>query len=793
MQKCSHCQNSFSIDALQECVDEGKTLYFCCNGCKSVYYLLKDCHTQAFYDKLQGTTLTPPIHNLSNYDYYDSQAFQQKYIRSTSDRSQITILIHNIHCSACIWLNETILNKLEGVIEAHINYTNHRATIVWNPNKINLSQIIQTIYSLGYEVSVGEQMEQKAKEEKQLFFTKLIVAIFCTMNIMWIAIAQYSGYFQGIAQEYSLLLNSASFLLCTPVVFFSGSVFYLSAFKGLKAKRVGMDLLVFSGSLMTYLYSIYASLIGHESYFESVSMILTFVLLGKFLENKAKETAGETLQNLSLQIPQSVRVGDKLLPPQSVSIGSEVEVLVGEKIIIDGILQSPYALVDESSLSGESKPIAKKKGDILLSGSINLTHNILYRTTHSFEQSTLSTLIELVQQSQHSKPRIQEMANAISSRFSQSVLLVALLTFCVYFFFLHLPFDETLKIAASIIIIACPCALALATPIANITGLTQAYMQGIIFKKGRHLETLAKIDTLCIDKTGTLTQGEPKLIHQIHFHPYDPLLLQAFLSKDLHPIAKGILASLPKTSSPYEITTFEHIPSQGIKASSLSGELVGGHLEFLRSLKIPIPTFKKHSGSLFAFALNGQLMSIFFLQDTLKPHAKDLIQNLQKQNIDLMIVSGDEENEVSRIAQELQISAYYAKQTPIDKANIITSLQAQEKKVAMIGDGINDSLALQKAQVSITMADKSDLALQSSDIILLQDKLTGIYKAIKIAQNTYKTIKTNIYFSLFYNTLTIPLAILGYISPIFAALSMSASSLIVVFNSMRQKSKTPRI
>ena len=790
MRKCNHCQNSFSLDALQKCIDEGKELYFCCNGCKSVYFLLKENHIQAFYEKLQDSTLSPPIGNISNYDYYDSPNFQEKYTQSISQtQSSITLLIHDIHCSACIWLNELMLNKLEGVLEAQINYTNHQATITWNPHSIKLSKIIQTIYSLGYKVSVGEQMEQKAKEEKRLFFTKLIVAIFCTMNIMWIAIAQYSGYFQGITQEYSLLLNSASFLLCTPVLFFSGSVFYISAYKGLKLKRVGMDLLVFSGSLITYLYSIYASLIGYESYFESVSMILTFVLLGKFLENKAKENAGEILQSLSLHIPQSLRVKDKFLPPQAVEIGSEIEVFAGEKIIIDGILLSSHALIDESSLSGESKPIAKKRGEPLFSGSLNLSHNISYQSTHSFEQSTLNTLIELVKKAQYSKPQIQKIANAISSRFSQIVLFLACCTFGIDLFYLHLPFDEALKIAVSIIIIACPCALALATPIANISGLSSAYTQGIIFKQGISLEALSKVDTICFDKTGTLTQGKPTIIKEIKFEPYDPLVLSAFLSQDLHPIAKGILEGLPPSKIP--ITSFEMIASEGIKAQSPHGELLGGRLDFLSQHKISIPPLCAQEGSIFAFAQDGILRSIFYLQDPLKPHAKEVIQKLQKKQ--LLILSGDEENEVSRIAHELEIPIFYAKQSPTQKAQIIQDLQKQGKKVAMIGDGINDSLALQYAEVSITMADKSDLALQSSDIILLQDKLTGILKATHIADKTYATIKQNLLFSLFYNALTIPLAILGYISPIFAALSMSASSLVVVLNSLRIKNYQPKL
>lgn len=787
MQKCSHCQNEFSLDALERCIDGEKALFFCCNGCKSVYFLLKDHQAQSFYTKLQNTTLSPATSKLLDYSYYDSQEFTQRYIVQKNNHYEITILIHHIHCQACIWLNEMMLSKLDGVLEANINYTNHQASLVWDPKRICLSQMIQTIYNLGYSVSVGELMEQKKKEEEQLFLTKIIVAIFCSMNIMWIAIAQYSGYFQGIDKEYSLLLNSASFLLCTPVVFFSGSIFYISALRGLKARRVGMDLLVFSGSLLTYLYSIYASFSSHETYFESASMILTFVLLGKFLENKAKENTGAILQSLSSFIPPSIKVGDQTLLPQEVKIGSLVEVFVGEKIIIDGILQSSFALIDESSISGESNPISKQKGDPIYSGSLNLTHNITYQTTHTFEKSTLNTLIELLKKAQHSKPQIQKLANQISSRFSQIVLILALCTFLGYLYF-QTPFDLALKIAVSVIIIACPCALALATPIANIAGLNEAFKNKILFKEGRFLETLAQIDAICFDKTGTLTLGKPQVIHRIDFCSYDQTLLEAFLQKNIHPVAQGVLNSLYLSQKPtYSIQDLTYLPSQGVSAKNNQDILWGGSLEFLEKQGINIPDFPKYAGSVFAFGINQSLQSIFFLQDEIKPQAKELIATLQDQKIEILILSGDEESEVQRIAQELGIKTAYAKLSVSDKVQRIQELQARGKKVAMIGDGINDSLALKSSEVGISIADKSDLAIQNSDIILLQDQLSSLQKAFLIAQKTYKTIKANIFFSIFYNTLTIPLAILGYISPIFAALSMSASSLFVVFNSLRIK------
>lgn len=788
--KCNHCQNTFPKDSLFVCKDDGKDLYFCCNGCKSVYFLLKDHHAQSFYDKLQGSTLSPKQEKQGlSSSYYQSDSFKSKYITLTEEGyAQITFLIHNIHCSACIWLNETMLNKLDGVIDAHIHYTNHKAQITFDENKIDVGKIVEVIESLGYGVSVGEMMGAKGVEEKRDFFIKLIVAIFCSMNIMWLAIAQYSGYFQGITKEYSLLLNIASFILCTPVLFYSGSIFYKSAFLGIKRGIVGMDLLVFSGSFITYCYSIYASLTGGESYFESVSMILTFVMIGKFLELKSKNSAGEILESLNAQIPQSLRVirDGKIfqVAPQEIEVGEKIEVGVGERVIIDGVLESQSALVDEVALSGESNPISKSKGELIVSGSINLMQNIFYTTTKTFEESSLNSLIKLVQNATAQKPQIQAFANKISARFSQFVLLIAIGTFIVYFANHH-PFNEALRIAISVIIIACPCALALATPISSIVGLSRAYQEGILFKQSKFLETLAKVDYVCFDKTGTLTLGAPSVIEERKFHNYNPQVLVAFMQKNIHPIAHGILSylSIPSNLMIDEVIIHDH---QGIEAKYGQKNLLGGSIEFLKKRGVKIGEIKGE-GSIFAWSIDGELQSVFFLQDSLKPYAREVIERLKKQGLQMCILSGDTQSEVQRIAKDLGIEKYYFRYSPIQKAQIIESLRKEGRKIAMIGDGINDVLALTKSEIGISMVERSDLAIASSDIVLLQSDLLTLSKTFSIAQKTLKNIKQNILFSLLYNTTTIPLASLGFIAPIFAALSMSVSSLIVVLNALRLK------
>lgn len=790
MHKCSHCQNSYPHSLLKHIQSNGEDLYFCCNGCESVYFLLQSYGIESFYQKLQNQTLTPPKRtNSLPLEYYDSEAFTQKYIKEKQEISEITLLIHHIHCSACIWLNEVMIGKLEGIKEISINYTNHKAHIVFDREKIKLSEIVRLIVELGYDVSVGEQMQLKANEERRSFLLKLVVAIFCTMNIMWVAIAQYSGYFQGIEKEYSLLLNIASLILCTPVVFYSGSLFYKNAYFSLKKGFVGMDLLVFTGSSLTYLYSIFALFNGYETYFESVSMILTFVLIGKFLENYYKHSAGEVLQSLQNQIPKNVRVLREgvicEVTPQEVQIGEVVEVFVGERISIDGELISQKGVFDEVALSGESEPVEKKSGERIVSGSINLMQNIFYKTIRSFEDSTLNTLIKLIENASCKKPKIEMFANAISARFSQIVLFIAGVSFGVHWL-IGEEFAYALSVGISVIIIACPCALALATPISSIVGLSKAYENAILFKQSQYLESLAKVDFVCFDKTGTLTQGSPKVVNEIRFCEYDLGLLQSFMSKNIHPIAYGICEYIAKEEK-REIEEFRVFEFQGVESKYQEKILLGGSLEFIQSRGISIPEIELGEGSVFAYCVGGELMSVFVLQDEIKSHAKETLQELQKMGIGYCILSGDRESEVRRIAKALEIEEFYFALDPMQKAKIVEGLRGRGKKIAMVGDGINDVLALTQSEVGISFANRNDLAVQSSDIVLLKDEFMLLSKTFKIAKITLKNIKENIGFSLLYNSTTIPLAVLGYIIPLFAALSMSVSSLIVVFNALRIK------
>lgn len=823
MERCSHCHLQYKKSALKEVLlENGEVLYFCCNGCEGVYFLLQKANLQSFYEKRGETTLKPPSQDVEqDLAFFDSHAFKDTYIRDAQGGfSACSLILTDIHCAACVWLNEKILNTQKGIKSASVNYTNNRLLLVWDSKQIKLSQIIKLIRSIGYNAFAYDPKLQESRDKQQAkeYYIRVIVALFCTMNIMWVAVAQWSGYFSGISREASDILNIASFLLCSIALFYSGFVFYRGAYYGLKNGFVGMDLLVSVGSSLTFCYSIYAAIThSGETYFESVSMIITFVLIGKFLEVRSKKSAGESLDALNAFLPQSVSVcenGDEgnicIKKPEEVQVGEYILVLPGEKIAIDGILQSTNGLFDTKAINGESMPAQKLKGEEIFSGFVALHQKILYSTTKTFKESLMSKVLELVEESLIHRPRIQNLANSISQNFSRTILAIALLCFLGWHFGGGLDMEHSLIIAISVIIIACPCALALATPIATIVGIAQSYTKNIIFKQASFLETLAKASIVVFDKTGTLTQGKPKVIKEhlfSHKHRQGALtkedkscldsqhwlILYSLVSFSKHPISKSIVEFLQhsfpnaKTTKKLYISDFKQVDSQGIEGFYEGERICGGSLAFLREQNVEIPQIALGEGMIFGFALNDKLVAIYELEDSLKDGANALIAYLREQNVRVALLSGDREQSVQKIASMVRIEEFYATQSPLQKGAFVESLRQSGEVVVMVGDGINDALALSKSDIAISMGAGSDMAILSSDVVILDDSLKSLKDAFILAKKTFGTIKQNIIISICYNALTIPIALCGLIIPLFAALSMSFSSILVVLNSLRIK------
>lgn len=808
--KCNHCHLSFSPEVM---IKENE-LNFCCKGCQGVYHILKSDGLDSFYDKLGNKTITPPL-KLDNNDLtkFDSLNFLDNYVSKSKDGfSQIDLIIEGIHCAACVWLNEKILHDTNGIIEANINFTSNKAKITWDEDKLKLSQIIEKIRSIGYNAYAYDSAiaDVQASKAKQDYFIRMMVAVIASMNIMMLSVAKYTGFFTGISNEVKDMIHIGEFLLSTPVLFYSGWIFYKGAYFGVKNRILNMDFLVAFGATLTYIYSMFI-LFGAkgESYFDSVAMIITFVLVGKYLEVIGKKSAVDTLDKIKSSLPLEATVilnnSRKLVALNSLNIGDIIELKAGEKIPVDGKIIFGAGFFDESSMSGESIPVYKKISDDIYSGTINVDSLIQYEVTKNFKNSTFSSIVALLEDSLNSKPNIQTKATEISKGFSITILSLALMTFLVWYFFgLDLGFDyeqtnhfeKSFIVAVSVIVIACPCALALATPMASLIGISELAKKGLLFKEAKFIETLAVANTVVFDKTGTLTKGELNVskaqffddnIHKLN-------LLYSILSASSHPVSTSIKNYL---SSKYELEIKKLEDVKNIEAKGMSArykniegksyELLGGNIELLEQNEI---NYKFDSDkTVYLFSINKKVIATFELEDQIKDNAKGLIEFLQKKNIEVVMLTGDNEHVASKIAKQLNINKYLSKQTPISKADYIKQLKKENKVVVMVGDGVNDSVALGNADVAIAMGNSADVSLAISDIVLLNSTLSSLKDAFVISSKTYKFIKQNLALSIIYNMVTIPLAMLGFVIPLVAALSMSLSSLMVVLNSLRIKMK----
>ncbi|MGL2585739.1 heavy metal translocating P-type ATPase [Helicobacter pylori] len=785
--KCSHCQLEFKESELFKETINHKELHFCCTGCARVYALLLDLNLESFYDKLNDSTLAP----VTPQDSMSALELEQALEENNKSDFILNLLLEKTHCNACLWLNQKVLERLSGVKKVSVNFTTHHLQIVFEKS-LNPKEIIQKIESLGYGAKIynAQNYTLKAQKEQRSYLLTLSVGFFATMNLMFIAIAKYASYGSasyggtnygsGMDKLMQRNLDLVSLFLSLLVLVVVGRFFIKGAFYGLKNGVLGMDLSVSFGALSAFVYSLYAMLVSQETYFEASSTILTLVFGSKFLELKARLFANEKCLALESHEIHSVIVveKDKQIEkhPKDVAIGSVVWVPSGAKIALDGVLLN-NASVDASLISGEFKPLELGVNDPILGGYVNVGVPFSYQVSATFQNSRLSGLLETLKKSFLEKPLIESSANKIADIFSKAVLFLAFVSFLLWQFGLGGDFEKALMVCISVLVISCPCAFALATPIALVIGVFKNPL--IVFKEALFLETLAKVKKIFIDKTGTLTQKEVLLKEKIIYEEFDERLLKSLLKTREHLAHSAILKSLDSDEVHLEkIEFFAH----GLKASYQNETLLVGSLKFLNAMGVDIKT-KESANIMVGFAKNKTLCALFILEERLKTNAKEVIQALQNKGLELEILSGDNESSVKECAKKLGISKYHAHLTPEYKAQIISSYQGV---CAMIGDGNNDALALKQASVSLGF-EKSALSKSACDILLLEEDLSLLEKAFHNAQKVYQVVLQNIVLSLIYNAILIPVAMLGYINPLIASLSMSASSLLVVLNSLRLK------
>ena len=785
--RCDHCHLEYEESLLIQDNDK----YFCCKGCQGIYHLLKNEGLDNFYEKMGENRIEPPKTLHDDIKKFDLDGFKQKYVKQKDGFSEVSLIIDGIHCSACVWLNEKVLGRSEGIVEVAINHTNNKAKILWDNDTIKLSQIIELIRSIGYNAYPydASMQEIQANAKRQDYYSRLLVGVFTTMNIMWIAVAQYEGYFSGMRVDMKNILNFAEFILATPALFYTGGVFFKGSYYALKNRYVNMDLLVVSGALSAYVFSIYVMFTGNgEVYFESVAMIITFVFAGKYLEVLTKKKAVDTMDGFSSALPSEVTViKDKeksIVGVESVEVGDIIELRAGDKVVIDGAIVSGEGSFDNSSLSGESEPLLLSVGKNVLSGSICIDSVIRYEVSKPYNESMLSKIITLLEDSMDKKPRIEKLANIISGYFSTIILILAIFTFIAWYMYSG-TFEQALIVSISVLVIACPCALGLATPVATLVGISRAAKKGVLFKEATFLETIAKCTTVVLDKTGTLTNGTPKVVNSYVDKNFDKAVLFSLVSLSTHPISKGVKEFLGKMDL-VELEDVLVVEAKGIKAKYNGKEIFAGNLAFMNENGFTCKELNDVN-SVLHVAYNKEIVASFSLEDRLRDGAYETVEYLKKSGLRVVMLTGDNEKVAKKIADEVGIDEYEAALFPAEKAEYITELRSRGEVVVMVGDGINDTLALTHSEVAITLGSGTDVAVNVSDIVLINDDFKSLKTVFKISKSTFSKVKQNLTISILYNVITIPLAMAGFVIPLVAALSMSLSSLVVVGNSMRIK------
>ena len=778
--KCSHCRLDF--DEKQMLEKDGH--FFCCTGCEAVFELVQSKGLGDFYERL-GKNSLEPVNFKQNLGVFDS------FVRPTNEGfSEIHLVIDGIFCAACVWLNEKILIEEQGVIEASVNPLTHKARVVFDERQVSLKRILTLIQSIGYKPSAYDPLkqEQKALSTKREFYSKLVVAVACVMNVMWIAVAKYAGFFSLMDAQTKDILNFAEFVLASPVLFYTGSAFYKNAYFSLKHGQISMDFLVIFGASLAYAYSLWAMFSrGGEVYFDSVAMIICFVFVGKYLEVLVKKHATDTMDGLNDFLKGEILVfnGKEFAPKDAyaVQVGDIIQLKTGDKILIDGVCVRGEASIDSSSLSGESEPVLVQAGTNINSACVVLDGSVEYRALKPYAESKLSQIISLLELSQ--KPKIQSLVAQIAVYFSRSVLAVALLCFCFWYFVRESGAEFALINAISVLIISCPCALALATPISNLIALFQALKLKVLFKSSDKIEDLSKCDYAVFDKTGVLTDFKLKIARYELNQKANLNELFAFINLSNHPVSASIrefLQEKVRDKKHLEFSAVKEIRAKGISVRLKNDEFIGGNAQFLQECGIKMS--QKFSDTHFVFAKNGEILAHFEFESVLRAGANELVSYLKKIKMPIKMLTGDNEKAAQKVASKLGITDFTAFCLPESKMQVITTL-SQKHKVLMVGDGVNDALALQNAAVAVSLKQGADLAAQNSDIILLKNDLHALEQAIRLSKKTFIIIKQNLAFSLCYNALTIPLAFVGLINPLVAAASMSLSSVVVILNALR--------
>ena len=742
--------------------------------------------------------------------------------------------VRGMTCSACVANVTKAVEKLDGVSTANVNLMTNSMKVNFDENKINDEEIIRAVEKIGYGASpAGEKtiaQDKPVDDRERALKNRLISSSIFMLILMYIAMGHMvhlptPSVFHG--REGAVIFAFSQFLLALPVVYINRD-FYISGFKGLKNRAPNMDSLVAIGSLAALVYGIFAIYMmaygfgqgdmelvdayRHNLYFESSAMILTLITVGKYLEEKSKNKTRSSLEKLMDLAPKMATViedgQEKIKNIEDVRVGDILLVRPGESVAVDGKVIEGASSLDESAVTGESIPVQKSVGDRVISASINTTGSFKFQAEKVGEDTTISQIIKLVDEANQSKAPIAKLADEIAGVFVPAVLLIAAATFGIWMA-LGYGFENALNFAISVLVISCPCALGLATPVSIMVATGKSADFGLLFKNAEVLENLHKIDVIVMDKTGTITEGKPILTDIVtDLDQAEFLKIAGSLEKNSqHPLASAILNyAEEKNIGLEEITNFNSVSGRGLNGEVAGKKYLAGNLEYMLEEKINLKDFRSKAEDLAGegktsmyFANENEVMGIISVKDLPKKSSRDAIKLLRGMGKKIIMLTGDNKKTAEAIAEEIGVDETLAGLLPQDKNKEIDKIQKSGKKVLMIGDGINDAPSLAKADIGMAIGHGTDVAIESSDVVLMRSDLLDVVSALELSKATIKNIKENLFWAFFYNTIGIPLAAgllfpaFGIkLSPMFAAFAMSMSSVFVVNNALRLRRFKPR-
>ncbi|WP_172372805.1 heavy metal translocating P-type ATPase [Sporosarcina jiandibaonis] len=720
--------------------------------------------------------------------------------------------ITGMTCAACATRIEKRINKMDGVAKANVNFALETIAVEYDGNQVETGDMINAVKKMGYELTPKQDNEDKMDHKEQEIKKqqrKFIFSAILTLPLLWTMVAHFS--FLSFIYMPEILMNPwLQLALATPVQFIVGAQFYKGALNALRNKSANMDVLVALGTSAAYFYSLYLSIewlnagsVGSpELYFEASAVIITLIVLGKLFEVRAKGKTSQAIQKLLGLQAKTARILkdgiEKEIPIEQVLAGDTIIVKPGEKIPVDGEIIEGRSAIDESMITGESIPIDKVAGDVVIGATINKNGSLQIKATKVGKDTALAQIVKVVQEAQGSKADIQRLADRISGVFVPVVVVIAIVTFFIWYFAVTPgDFRSALIPTISILVIACPCALGLATPTSIMAGSGRAAEMGLLFKGGEHLENTRSIDTVVLDKTGTVTKGEPALTDITVTEDFtEDEVLQLIASAENqseHPLAQAIVKGVrEKDLALLDVADFEALPGYGIQANVSGREVLVGTRKLMRERGIEISNseiamekLEAEGKTAMLIAVNQKLAGVVAVADTVKETSKDAIARMLELGLDVIMLTGDNRRTAEAIANQVGINHILAEVLPEQKSDEIKKLQDQGKKVAMVGDGINDAPALATADIGMAVGTGTDIAIEAADITLMRGDLNSVADAIIMSRKTMRNIKQNLFFAFFYNTVGIPIAAIGLLAPWVAGAAMAFSSVSVVLNALR--------